>query len=542
MWEILYHACYGLTALTGVSLGIFVLWKNPRSRINVTWALMSFAVAIWASWDGIYFFQEGHGRAILSARIANYAAVFIPIFFTHFCLALIERPARSNVPLITSYAFAIAMAGFFLTPWFVRSVSPKLIFRNYVNPGPLFVVFTIEFFVLAIYSHALLLKHLVGQTKERQNQIKWVLVATITGYLCGSTTFFLVYDVPFNPYPSLLTFLYTAIISYAIVKHRLMDIRVVISRGLVYSVLIGGITATYLVAVLIVEWGFKGFFGYRSLIATVVVAFLIAIFFNPIRNWIQTRVDRALFKATPTELADQREQLLVQVGKGEQMKAVATLAAGLAHEIKNPLASIKTFTQYLDTNYTDPEFRAKFKRIVGGEIERINLIVQQLLEFAKPQPPKLTPVSVTQLLDETLEFMNNDFMRQQVNVRRSYAGQGQILGDPQRLKQVFLNLLLNSLQAMNGHGELDVSTTVHGAELRVEIQDNGVGMSPESLARMFEPFFTTKPTGTGLGLCVVQGIIRDHGGRISCDSRPGFGTTMSLVLPLATPSLPTTMS
>jgi two-component system sensor histidine kinase HydH len=312
-----------------------------------------------------------------------------------------------------------------------------------------------------------------------------------------------------------------------------MDIRIVIRRSLVYSLLIASITATYLVMVLIMERGFQGFFGYRSFIATAVVAFLIAIFFNPLRSRIQAFVDRALFKATPAELAAQRDQLLDEVRKGEQMRAVGTLAAGLAHEIKNPLASIKTFTDYLEAHYADPAFRAKFQKIVGGEVERINLIVQQLLEFAKPVPPKLQPVTLPALLDETLEFLNSELVQHHIEVHRRYATRAQVLGDPQQLKQVFLNLVLNSLHAMDGAGRLDCQTALQGADLAVTITDTGTGITPKDLPHIFEPFFTTKPTGTGLGLAVVQGLIKEHGGRIEVTSHPGQGTSFTLYLPVA---------
>jgi signal transduction histidine kinase len=312
-----------------------------------------------------------------------------------------------------------------------------------------------------------------------------------------------------------------------------MDIRIVIQRSVVYSLLIACMTASYLVMVLIMERWFQGFFGYRSIFATSFVAFLIAIFFNPLRNRIQAFVDRALFKATPVELVAQREQLLVEVRKGEQMKAVGTLAAGLAHEIKNPLASIKTFTDYLDAHYADPAFRAKFKKIVGGEVERINLIVQQLLDFAKPVPPKLAPIDVPRLLDETVELLNSELVERRVEVDRCYDASATILGDPQQLKQVFLNLILNSLQAMNGNGRLAIQTGRTGSELVVTIADNGVGIDPKDLPRIFEPFFTTKPSGTGLGLAVVQGIVKEHRGRIAVESHPGQGTTTQLFLPIA---------
>ena len=253
-----------------------------------------------------------------------------------------------------------------------------------------------------------------------------------------------------------------------------------------------------------------------------------------LRDRIQAFVDRWLFAATAPELAEQREQLLTEVRKGEQMKAVATLAAGLAHEIKNPLASIKTFTEYLGSRYDDPEFRAKFQKIVGGEVERINLIVQQLLDFAKPAPPKLTPVDVPQLLDETLELLNGELVHRHVQVQRYYKGSERVLGDPQQLKQVFINLVLNSLQAVNGGARLDIRTAVEGSSLSVTIADNGCGIAPKDLPHVFEPFYTTKPTGTGLGLAVAQGIVTEHGGQIEVESRPGEGTRLTLHLPIAT--------
>ena len=342
-----------------------------------------------------------------------------------------------------------------------------------------------------------------------------------------------VYGVAFNPIPSLFTSIYALVATYAILKHQLMDIRIVIRRSVVYSILIACITATYLVMVLVMEKAFQGFLGYRSIFATAFVGFLIAIFFNPLRDRIQALVDRALFRATPAELAAQREQLLVEVRRGEQMKAVATLAAGLAHEIKNPLASIKTFTEHLDQHYGDPVFCAKFKKIVGGEVERINLIVQQLLEFAKPMPPKLQPLQVPRLLDETLEFLNSEFVQRHIQVSRHYDGAGEILGDPQQLKQVFLNLFLNSLQAMNGQGQLAVATHRQDGDLIVTITDNGAGIAPQDLPRVFEPFFTTKPQGTGLGLAVVRSILEEHRGRIEIKSDTGNGTNVRLYMPLA---------
>ena len=554
--EHIFKVGYGIITICAISFASFVLWKNPKSSVNVTWALMNIAIGIWAAGTALYWFETDYRHALLFCRISLYAAAFIPVFFAHFCLRLIGRSLVTSPLVVAGYIFGFLLAGFFLTPLFVPSISPALLFLHYTNPGPLFIAFTIEFFALVIYGECLLFRNLRTQPPTRRNQLRYVAIGMLVAFACGGTCFPLVYGISVNPWPSLFIPFYHLCVTYAIVRHQLMDIRIVIRRSLVYSLLVACITATYLVMVLIMEKWFQGYLGYRSIFATMVVAFLIAIFFNPLRTRIQGFVDRWLFTATPAELAAQRDQLLAELRKSDQQKAVATLAAGLAHEIKNPLASIKTFTDYLETRYADPAFRAKFQKIVGGEVERINCIVQQLLEFAKPMPPKLAPIEVSRLLDETLDFLNGELVQRHVEVQRRYEAKPQVLADPQQLRQVFLNLVLNSLEAMNGHpstrpggfaqdsgppredgvglqGRLDVQTAIQGPELRVTIADNGAGINPQDLPHIFEPFFTTKPTGTGLGLAVVHGIIKEHSGRITVESHPGQGTRVTLTLPIA---------
>ena len=320
---------------------------------------------------------------------------------------------------------------------------------------------------------------------------------------------------------------------YAVYAYRLLDVEIAIRKTLVYSMLVGLITATYLVLVLITEKWFQGVLGYRSLAVTVLMAFGIAVGFNPLRNHIQAFLDRALFKGTMEELSAQRERLLAEVRRSEQMKAVGTLAAGLAHEIKNPLTSIKAFTEHLASRHEDPQFLDKFERIVGGEVERINLIVQQLLDFAKPVPPKLRPTNIEELVEETLTLLSNELVERHIEVSRQYEGRHRVLGDPQQLKQVFLNLFLNSLDATNGAGKVEVRTEVREGNLAIDITDFGAGISQQDLPHIFTPFFTTKKTGTGLGLAVTQKIVEDHQGRISVRSVLGHGTTVTVLLPIA---------
>lgn len=223
------------------------------------------------------------------------------------------------------------------------------------------------------------------------------------------------------------------------------------------------------------------------------------------------------------------ERLLLQ----ERLAAAGQFATGMAHEIKNPLSAIKTFAQYLPEKYDDPAFRKKFFRIVQAEIDRINDIVKELSDFAKPAPLQLQPVRVTELLEDTLSLLSNQCLEQGVHVLKAFNENGlKIQADPQQLKQVLFNLLLNSLEAMPQGGQLEVSTEVNGHGLTLRIADTGMGIAPEQQKHVWDPFFTTKERGMGLGLAIVKGVVERHGGQISLLSQPGKGTTVEVSLPI----------
>lgn len=513
---------------------LLVLSIKRDSRVVKLFAIFTGEIAIWSFFYWISLVVSDARAAELLFRACMVPVTLMPASFFHFITEL----SRVRVSRKTHYA-NYSLAAFFLLTVYTRlfavaTMKPVFVFPYWPEPGPIFPFHVAHFVGVVIVTHVLMLKVIRrADSQAFKTQIAIVFWGTLVAFGSGITNYLTWYRI-YPPIPSPIISFYTVAILYAVFRHQLMDIRVIVRRSLIYSILIASITAVYLVMVLVMERWFQGFFGYRSLVATLIVAFFVAIFFDPLRSRIQGFVDHILFKATPVELAEQREQLLAEVRRGEQMKAVGTLAAGLAHEIKNPLASIKTFTEHLAQHHDDPVFREKFQKIVGGEVERINAIVQQLLEFAKPVPPKLIPVNVSQLLDETLEFLSNECVQRKVELRRHYTASGLVLADPQQLKQVFLNLLLNSLQAVNGHGELDVSTVISGNELEVTVADNGAGIDPKNLPHIFEPFFSTKPAGTGLGLAVVQGIVKEHQGRIVVESRLGCGTRVSIQLPVTT--------
>jgi signal transduction histidine kinase len=238
-------------------------------------------------------------------------------------------------------------------------------------------------------------------------------------------------------------------------------------------------------------------------------------------------------------------QLEEQLRRSDRLAALGTLAAGLAHEIKNPLTSIMTFSRHIARRFDDERFRQRFQSVVPRELERINAIVDGLLRLARPARLVLAPVHLPPLLEQALELYAPQLEARRIRVQRKWsAGVPPVPGDAEHLYQAFLNLVANAIDAMEdeGGGTLTVrfgwprdgegvGSALHD-RLIVEVADTGGGIKPEETSSVFNPFFTTKSGGTGLGLAIAHKIIEDHGGTVTFRSTPGQGTVFTVALPL----------
>jgi signal transduction histidine kinase len=243
------------------------------------------------------------------------------------------------------------------------------------------------------------------------------------------------------------------------------------------------------------------------------------------------------------------KRLESQVRRSDRLASLGTLAAGMAHEIKNPLVSIKTFTQLLPERYDDLDFRETFFSLVGNEVKRIDQIVNQLLRFSRPSRPNLAPTALHGILTNTLNLMTQQMRQSNVRLVRNFESPSDhILADGDQLNQAFINFALNALESMTAGGTLTVATGTadptrvppgaragNGNWLQITITDTGEGITQEHLARIFDPFFTTKSQGTGLGLSVAHRIVTEHGGLVDVTSEVGRGTSFYLILPLIPP-------
>jgi signal transduction histidine kinase len=219
----------------------------------------------------------------------------------------------------------------------------------------------------------------------------------------------------------------------------------------------------------------------------------------------------------------------------DRLASLGTLAAGMAHEIKNGMVAVKTFVELLLEKGQD----AELNEVVGRELKRIDRIVSQMLRFASPKHSALTTVRVHDTLDYSLRLLEHQINGKMISLKRHYqAAPDTIRGDDAQLQQAFMNLFFNAIEAMGANGVLTVSTEIMSNNkstqlLKIQIQDTGVGIASENLGRLFEPFFTTKKNGTGLGLAICQRIAREHQGMIEVESEANRGSKFSVLLPVA---------
>ena len=657
--------------------------------------LLNFSVSLWSLGLLGRELSLEKATALFFVRLCYVGAIFVPAFFLHF-VSTVVRGVKYKL-ILCVYILTFIFLFFDFTPFFIRDVGPILSFRFYGIPGVVFPFFAVFFVVIAGYSHYVLINYFKGSEGQTRNQVRYLLFATIIGFIGGGSTFLPNFNIEVFPFGFYLVSIYVLITSYAIVKHRLMDINIVVKKGTTYVLLMLLLFIPSFLLIFLIQ---KVFFREINYLFSLVVSctlFLVAILFNRIKARAEKAVEQLLFKdkydyrdtlgkfskamvaildlnslskriietisttmgvekaslfslneerggyyllesrnikmdsfppvfpkgdplpqyllkmkeivvkeemvkgknipelrrvvdqmsvfeaevsipliskgqligminlshkfnkdiyshediellstlANQTAVAIENARLYEDLKKSksyirraDRLASLGTLTAGLAHEIRNPLVAIKTFTQLLPERLEDEEFRNHFLTIASGEVDRISALVTELLEFARPSEPKFEMEDINNILEGMILLVSTETKSKHIGIIKDYAlDLHPITIDREQMKQVFLNILLNAIEATPENGKIYVKTRSFlkpegEPYIQIEFTDTGCGIPAEYLEDIFTPFFTTKEKGSGLGLSISNQIIQDHRGYIDVESQVNKGTSFFINLPL----------
>jgi len=688
-----------LTGLTSLAFGYYVYLKGATRGLNRLWFMFAGSVAVWGFGGMWIALARDEGEALWAWRLAFAGGVvWIPVLFYHFVCVFGEL--HRKFVLLLTYGVGLCFFPLFFTDLMFPRVRLAFGSFYYSQPGPVFPAFFIWWVGMVAYAHYELLREHNRVSGHKRNQIRYFFLATAIGYTGGSLDYLPIFGFDLYPYGNFAVVLYPVIMTYAILKYRLMDITMAMEKGLTFLLLtiivalpsypiltmlqhayFGGVSTPFSLAILtlfvLVVWVasrlkpetealsrrlFKARYDmYETLSAfaqalvtildlrslteeivrtlnTVIGIRTVSLYLLDRERGLYVRVaaqgvehDRGevpsftagaglpyhlgfsksilvreeLEKSPEPDAQDlvqaltglqseiciplvnkdrligfcnlgerhdarmyseqdlkllstlafnaaialdnavlyedlRRSQILMR--RTDRLRSLETVAGGFAHEVRNPLTSIKTFVQLAPMRKDDPEFMGAFSNVVAEDVSRIERLIQEILDYARYMEPKFTQEDVNDVVASCLYFVEVKADSKGIRIEKELADDlPAIWLDRQQIKQVLLNLLLNAMEAMGGGGRLRMRThrltkATGEAWIQIEVADSGSGIAAVDLEHIFDPFYTTKHEsgereGTGLGLSIVHQIVQEHRGYIEVESAVGRGTTFFVNLP-----------
>lgn len=565
-----------------VVLGFYVFVADPRRRANQTFAGFIAFLALWTTKDLIFWnFEPNNTFAVWWAASSFVIALLMQCSLVVFAWVFPEdsRTPRRKAAIVFSPSMFLIPAVFFGLLWTGVGFRDGEFYIELTAIAYAFVTYV--YFLYAYGTLILFRKYTALKGTQRAQQIAAILIATaVTAVLKTlaniALPFFGVYDL--LPYSAIFLLPGVVIFAFAISNFKLFSLQTALNQFRLFPITYKTAISIASVAIVsfvvfqipIVWWAFRDGMSFdawrRYLVFSIVSALvpnllLLLLVVRSISRPLQritlaavevtngnygTEVDLRKsndeiglladsFNEMSRKMAQDIEQLRTlneQLARAERLAAMGTLAAGVAHEVNNPLASISSLVQMMKTN-ADVETREKLN-LISAQIDRITRVTKDLTDFSRVRPAARSMVEVNSVVEAAIRLASFDSAFQQLELSRGYADAlPNVLADSDQLQQVFLNLLLNARDAMPEGGKLTVTTALNASEISVSIEDSGGGIDESVRKQLFDPFFTTKPAGkgTGLGLAVCYGIVTAHNGRIDVDSTNENGTKFTVVLP-----------
>jgi|GEM_PF-235170 len=701
------------TSFFGLLLGVIIYLNNKENRLNKLWMIFSLCFTVWSFGLGMMAGSSDKYYSLFWGKVLFAGAIFAPITYVHYILAFLNKELQFKKLLKISY---LILAFFFLsnfTDYFVAETRPILAFKYWTKAGILMYPFALAFVSLTCFALVELVKSYLRSNGIYRSQIQYLLFALIIGYGGGATNFLPTFDINIYPAGNYLVPFYVVLMSYAIIKYRLMDIDTVYRKGVIYLAGLLFILFPAFFAILWTERLFSNSVNLPVIIVLLAIVAISAIAFHKLKIRTEQALENTLFykKYNPykvlsnftkemvsvitlNELLDkiistftetlkikkasiflfdeekkayiikashgldeeknkikikqdvalidyfikkedvaireeierypstQQTQEMIKIlkdieseiaipfmekdkivgfcnlsAKGDRgmysnedielflslgrqaaiaiknalliekikeskhiirrmdrLKTIGDMAAGLAHEIRNPLVPIKTCLEILPGNYgIDIESTKKIAVCALKEVERIESLLKEIMDYSRPRMPVFKDEDINDIMEKTVIFIEYEARKKGIRIERKYDSSiPTIKVDSEQMKQVLLNLIINAMDAVDNNGEINIATQKARHILspsgkigereyaQIEITDNGAGIPEENIERIFNPFYTTKHAskereGTGLGLSIVQEIITEHHGFVQVRSELGKGSSFLVNLPVEQP-------
>ncbi|MFA6525806.1 MAG: ATP-binding protein [Candidatus Buchananbacteria bacterium] len=520
---------------SSIFLGTFVFFSNKEDKVNASFSLFAFTVAFWSI--GYYYWQLASDpiSALFWCRLLMAPAIFIPFTYLYFIYSFVGLLPKRRKFLILTFIISLIFLILDFTPLFVIGVEPILTFKFWPMAGPAFAPFLIIWFFYVVYSCSLLYKKYIQSEGIIKIQIIYVLVGMTIGFIGGSTNYFLWYKIPIPPITNILVTFYVAAVAYAIIKHHLMNIKVI---------------ATELFSVFLIVITFLQIFQTSQIsVYFRVVIFIITLFFAVLlvrsvlhevhRREEMEALNKKLNKVTKDLASANKELKRLDESKSEFLSISS-------HQLRTPLTIIKGYSSMLLEGsfgkMTKPVKESIDKIFVSTE--RLINLVESLLNISRIEAGRIEftiePVDLT----EVAKSMVNDFQEKAKARKLKLAFMSKekvpkVAADAQKIKDIVSNIIDNAIKYTK-QGEIMVGLHQEGTSVVFTSQDTGMGMDADDIKRLFNKFTRGKDSakvnteGTGLGLYYARVLVENMGGRIWVES-PGKnkGSKFCFSLPMA---------
>jgi signal transduction histidine kinase len=568
-----------------VLLGFYVFVADPRNRAHQTFAAFISFLALWTVKDLIFWnFHDENVGAGWWASSSFIIALLMQCALVVFAWVFPEnsRTPRKKAAVIFAPSIVLIPAAAFGLLWDEVSYADGDFVIRLAPLAYAFVIYVyFVFFYGAFVLHRKYRKYRHTNKGQQIGAIIWAIVITgvFKTFVNIILPFYGIYE--FLPFSSIFVLPGVLIYAYAISSFKLFSLQTALDQfrlfPIAYKIALSiasvAILSFLLFQIPIVWWAFQDGMNFEAWRKYLVFSVISALVPNLLLVLLIVRtISRPLQKVTlaavqvtegkyGTEIElrksndeigllansfnemsrkmasdiEQLQKLNEQLIRTEKLAAMGTLAAGVAHEVNNPLASISSLIQMMQSNENLDERTKENLRLISIQIQRITQVTRDMMDFARIRPAARSFIDINKTIETSLRLASFDKSFQKLTLEKDLNSKlPEVFVDADQLQQVFLNLFLNARDAMPEGGKISVKTFRESGEIVVEIKDSGSGIDEENKKKIFDPFFTTKPTGkgTGLGLAVCYGIITAHNGKIEASSENGTGTKFRISIPV----------